>query len=128
MRMFPLYVLSASFMALAPVSHARHAAPRRYIVYIGTYTGAKSKGIYAFRFDSATGRLTPLGLAAETENPSFLVLHPNRRFLYAVNEVDQFAGKKNNGSVSSFAVDKQTGKLRLINQQSTGGASPCHII
>jgi 6-phosphogluconolactonase len=106
------------------------AAPRgsrKFIVYVGTYSGEKSKGIYAFRFDGATGRLTPLGLAAESQDPSFLAIHPNNRFLYAVNEVDEFDGKKNNGGVSAFAIDVRTGKLRLLNQQSTGGGSPCHL-
>ena len=59
-------------------------------MFVGTYTKAPSKGIYAYRFQAATGEVTPLGtagLAAETENPSFLAVHPNQRFLYAVNEV-----------------------------------------
>ena len=112
--------------SLSP-SLAAPPASRKSIVYVGTYAGPKSTGIYAFRFDAATGMLTPLGLAAETQDPSFLAIHPNKRFLYAVNEVDEFAGKKNNGGVSAFAIDAQTGKLRLLNQQSTGGGSPCHL-
>jgi 6-phosphogluconolactonase len=127
-KFFTLWMCFVLFIAITPLSYAKPRVTRRYIVYIGTYTGAKSKGIYAFRFDSTTGRLIPIGLAAETENPSFLVLHPNRKFLYAVNEVDQFAGKKNNGGLSAFSIDQTTGKLRLINQQSTGGGSPCHVI
>jgi 6-phosphogluconolactonase len=118
-----LLVLGAS---LAPALAAPRVS-RKFIVYVGTYAGAKSKGIYAFRFDAATGRLTPLGLAAETQDPSFLAIHPNNKFLYAVNEVDAFGGKKNNGGVSAFVIDAQTGKLRLLNQQGTGGGSPCHL-
>src|SRR5262245_42935012 len=55
-------------------------------VYFGTYTGPKSKGIYLSRLDPASGKLSPPVLAAETEQPSFLALHPNQQFLYAVNE------------------------------------------
>src|SRR4030095_222870 len=91
-------------------SPAAPRAARKVIVYVGTYDGEQSKGIYAFRFDGAPGRLTPLGLAAESRNPSFLAIHPNRRFLYAVNEVDDFAGKKNNGGVSAFEIDPHTGR------------------
>src|SRR5439155_19197926 len=61
-------------------THARYA---RYLVYVGTYTTTKSKGIYAYRFDADSGRLTSLGLVAETVNPSFLAVDPSRRFLYA---------------------------------------------
>ena len=51
------------------------------LVYIGTYTGAKSKGIYLSRFDSVTGQLSSPELAVETKNPSFLAVHPNGRLL-----------------------------------------------
>src|SRR3954464_5284910 len=65
-----------------------------YWVYFGTYTGAKSKGIYRARFDPASGSLSQPELAAETPSPSFLAADPQNRFLYAVNEVDQFRGEK----------------------------------
>ena len=124
-------IKSLMLLMLATSLSPSSAAPRastKFVVYVGTYSGPKSNGIYAFRFNAVTGRLTPLGLAAETPQPSFLAIHPNNRFLYAVNEVDEFAGKKNNGGVSAFAIDAQTSKLRLLNQQSSGGGSPCHLI
>jgi len=97
-------------------------------MYVGTYTeeGSTSKGIYAYRFDSATGQLTSIGLAAQTTNPSFLVVHPNHRFLYAVNEVGNYQGQKS-GDVSAFAIDHTTGKLTLLNDVASGGADPCYI-
>ena len=60
------------------------------LVYFGTYTGEKSKGIYASRLDLASGALTPPALVAETPNPSFLAVHPTGNFLYAANEVREF--------------------------------------
>jgi 6-phosphogluconolactonase len=97
-----------------------------FLVYFGTYTGAKSKGIYVSRFDPATGRLSAPELAAATRNPSFLALHPGGHFLYAVGEVDN-AGGKPAGTVSAFALDRISGKLTLLNQQASGGAGPCHL-
>ena len=88
-----------------------------FLVYVGTYTGPKSKGIYVYRMDPATGAMTSLGVGAETKSPSFLAIHPNRRFLYAVNEIDEFAGKKS-GAVSAFAIDPETGKLTLLDRKS----------
>jgi 6-phosphogluconolactonase len=66
-------------------------------------------------------------LAAETNNPSFLAIHPNHRFLYAVGELGRFQGK-NSGAISSFAIDPQTGELTPLNQQPSGGAGPCHLV
>lgn len=96
------------------------------LVYFGTYTGAKSKGIYVSRFDSATGRLTAPELAVATPSPTFLALHPSRRFLYAVGETTTL-GAKRTGAVSAFSLDAKTGQLTLLNQQSSGGAGPCHV-
>ena len=67
------------------------------------------------------GNSPPLVLAADTPNPSFLAAHPNGKFLYAVNEISHFQRMSNTGSVSAFAIDKATGKLRLLNQQGTLG-------
>ena len=98
------------------------------LFYVGTYTeeGSKSKGIYAFRFDDATGDVTPLGLAAETTNPSFVAASPNGKFLYAVNEVGKYKGP-NSGGVSAFAIDHATGKLTFLNEVASRGADPCYI-
>jgi 6-phosphogluconolactonase len=103
--------------------------PQKYWVYVGTYTGgpADSKGIYRFDLEATTGQLTHRSLAAETKNPSFLAIHPNHRFLYAVGELDKFQGKSS-GAISAFAIDSKTSDLTLLNQQSSGGAGPCHLI
>ena len=96
------------------------------LVYIGTYTGAKSKGIYVSRFDPATGRLTSPELATETPSPSFLAIHPGKRFLYAAGEATNLGGKPV-GAVSAFKLDANTGQLTLLNQAPSGGAGPCHL-
>jgi 6-phosphogluconolactonase len=98
----------------------------RVIAYIGTYTGPKSQGIYAFRVDPQTGAASPLGCVAQTVHPSFLALHPSGKFLYAVSEVSRFADSRG-GAVAAFTVDAATGALMLLNQQSSGGAGPCHL-
>lgn len=95
-------------------------------VYVGTYTGAKSKGIYVMDIDPASGTLTEPKLAAETRSPSFLAIHPNRRFLYAVGEIDTFLGEKT-GSVSAFEIGAGDGMLKALNHQPSGGAGPCHV-
>jgi 6-phosphogluconolactonase len=115
-------------LTVSAVSAAAAEKPGKYLFYVGTYTeeGSKSKGIYAFRFDANTAEITPLGLAAETTNPSFVALHPNGRFLYAVNEVGNYKGP-NSGGVSAFAIDRATGKLTLLNEVASRGADPCYI-
>jgi 6-phosphogluconolactonase len=103
------------------------AFAKDFWVYFGTYTGKSSKGIYTSRLDAATGKLTPPELVAEINSPSFLAVSPNEKFLYAVIEVPKFEGK-NAGAVSAFTIDRATGKLTALNQKSSGGAGPCHLV
>jgi 6-phosphogluconolactonase len=98
-----------------------------YLAYIGTYTTKQeSKGIYAYNFNPATGEFTPIGLVAETKDPSFVAVHPDGKHLYAVNEVGDYNGEKS-GAISSFEIDRKTGKLKFLNQVSTHGAGPCFV-
>jgi len=124
MRIRAFSLILAGLLA-APLSLAAEASGK-CLVYVGTYTGGSSKGIYAWRFDGSTGKAEPLGLAAETPNPSFLALHPNGKFLYAVQETGTFKGEKG-GGLRAFAVDRATGKLSFLNEQPSGGADPCHL-
>jgi 6-phosphogluconolactonase len=96
------------------------------LVYFGTRASAKGKGIYMCRLNTVTGTLTSPEVAVETTDPAFLAIHPNHRFLYAVRESGGFEGTPN-GAVSAFSIDPTTGKLRLLNQQNSGGQGPCHL-
>ena len=114
-----------------------------FFMYFGTYTGFKfvshsatigvgeshSKGIYVSRFHAASGEISEPELAAEIVNPSFLTVHPNHRFLYAVSEDPLSLGPPLDHAsyVSAFAIDPATGKLRLLNTVPTGGTSTCHL-
>ena len=99
----------------------------RWRVYIGTYTSGASEGIYTCELDLATGELTSPRLAGAAVNPSFLALHPSRPLLYAVGEIADFADG-DSGAVSAFAIDPATGQLTALNQQSSKGAGPCHLV
>jgi 6-phosphogluconolactonase len=97
---------------------------REMTLFIGTYTSSTSEGIYTYRMNSATGELTKFS-SIKSENPSFLTLDRSKRFLYAVNEVQQFEGKPS-GAVSAYAIDAK-GKLTFLNQQPSIGPDPCHL-
>jgi len=95
--------------------------------FVGTYsTGADNhgEGIYKFRVNRETGELTDRKLVSKTPNPTWITIAPSKKFLYAINEVTDFAG--GNGSVSAFAIDPG-GDLRLLNTVSSAGAGPAHM-
>ncbi|HXJ06227.1 MAG TPA: lactonase family protein [Candidatus Acidoferrum sp.] len=120
--------LSAPLLLLTRAETAeKPAAKGQYIAYVGTYTSkTASKGIYAYRFDAEKGQLTPIGVAAETADPSFVAVHPSGKYLYAVNEIGNFNGAVS-GAVSAFAIDAKTGALKFLNQVPTRGAGPCYV-
>lgn len=107
------------------------ASSKPTLVYVGTYTQTTSKGIYLFRLQTENLEvpqnvtLAPMGLAAESRNPSFLELDAKRRLLFAVNEIDDFEGQRS-GAVSAFTI-RPDGTLTLLNQQSSKGTGPCHL-
>jgi 6-phosphogluconolactonase len=128
-----LAVAAAVWFAAGSPRFRTWAAPARpagdsskYLVYIGTYTDHGSKGIYLDRFDAATGAVESLGLAAEAAEPSFLAIDRNRKFIYAVNEMEKFDGQPT-GAVSAFSRDAATGKLSLINEVASHGPDPAHV-
>ena len=89
-------------------------------LYVGTYTGQGSEGIYQLDFDTATGALSNQRLLVSTSNPSFLAYSADQKRVYAVNE-----GKQ--GSVSAFQWNDIGDSLRLLNQLSAEGSAPCHL-
>ena len=97
-----------------------------YLMYVGTYTGHGSEGIYAYRFKPENGELSPIGLVAKTDNPSFIAIDSAGRFLYAVNELDSFQNKPV-GAISVFEINRKTGNLKLLQQISSLGAAPAHL-
>ena len=97
------------------------------LVYFGTYTSTNSRGIYLSKFDPATGQLSAPELAAETKNPTFLVVAPGGHFLYAGSEMTDDHGRLT-GAVSAYALENRTGRLTFLNQENSGGnGSPCHL-
>ncbi len=116
---FGLLLAGTAFVTAA----GEPAAPKdKYLVYVGTYTGPQSKGIYVFRFDAKTGEATDPELAAEVGNPSWVATHPNRRFLYAVSEFNN-----DKSALSAFRIDAGSGKLTLLNSVPAGGNSAVHV-
>ncbi|HYT18941.1 MAG TPA: lactonase family protein [Candidatus Polarisedimenticolia bacterium] len=122
-RMFALFLLIAPFVFPVAGRSAEKPAPsQKYLVFVGTYTTkTESKGIYAYGFDSDTGKLTPKGVAAETRDPSWVAVHPSGKFLYVANE----AGKAS--TISAFAIDAKSEKLTLLNQLPALGEDPCYL-
>lgn len=94
-------------------------------LYIGTYSDDQHEGIHLLELDAASGELTKIGGTLGVKNPSFLALHPNGHFLYAVCEVDDFDNGK--GAVAAFAIGPH-GALKALNRQSSGGGGPCHLV
>src|ERR1700761_8058337 len=114
-----LLLLSLHLRAVAQAAAGSAPPTQSYLVYAGTYSLANSKGIYNYRYDPKSGQLTPIGVAAQIANPSFLATDPQHRYLYAVTEMGLEPGAsdyKKNGSISSYSIDRKTGALKFLNK------------
>ena len=115
-------LLTAPFALLGVGGGATPLPAKTYRAYVGTYTAnTKSKGIYEFQFDAASGKMSAVEVAGNTRDASWVVVHPSGKFLYSVNEM----GKAS--TVSAFAIDSKNGKLTLLNQLPSLGEDPCYL-
>src|SRR6476619_4023810 len=126
----PLIVLCAALSLIATIASqlpSARAADKELLAYFGTYTNnGRSKGIYCYKLDLGSGKLTSVGVTEGIKNPSFVAIHPSGKFLYAVSEVSGADGKPG-GAVSAFSLDRKTGALQPLNHQSSEGAGPCFV-
>ncbi|XWW43771.1 lactonase family protein [Fibrella sp. USSR17] len=120
MKCFAFFV---GLLAIGMVSGIQ-AQPRSTTdrLYVGTYSIRGSEGIYAVDFNRTSGVLSIVGTASNKQNPSFLALHPSKKYLYAVNESSASAA-----GASAYKIDKAAGTLTLLSQQATEGSGPCHV-
>ncbi len=98
-----------------------HMEFNKFTGYIGTYTKGDSKGIYSFVLDTEVGEISEVQLAGTIENPTYITISKDQRFLYSVMKENE------KGGVAAFNIDPNTAKLNLINKQSSEGAPPCHV-
>jgi 6-phosphogluconolactonase len=126
------FIKTATSLALGHAASGRvlaqTAANRRVLAYVGSYSsavdgGSNGKGIYRFEMDARTGAFTRQKLVAETPNPSWIVIHPSKKYLYSVNEIVN----QESSSVSAFAIDPTVGDLSPLNIVSSEGRGPAHM-
>lgn len=100
------------------------AGAQKYFLFIGTYTGSGSKGIYVYQFDAATGKASWISNTDSTVvNPSYLAIAPGDSLLYACTETRTV----NAGGISAFRFNRENGTLTFINKQSSGGDNPAYV-
>jgi len=115
------FLLACCVFFIAAAAFAQN--PIQYLL-VGTYTnGGKSEGVYVYRFNPNKNETTLVSVAKGVENPSYLTVSKDQKFVYAVNENQ---GEKG-GEVSAFALDKTKGELKFLNKQQTGGDNPCYV-
>jgi 6-phosphogluconolactonase len=102
------------------------AMDRVFWVYSGNYGKSEPRGIQLLRYDAGKPSLTAVGLAAPTENPNFVVIHPKGGYLYAVTPM-KVGGAAYGGAVEAYAIDGKSGKLTLLNRKASEGANPAHV-
>jgi len=115
--------LLSLFLLLACISCAQQNKinGKEYYLLLGTYTSGKSEGIYVYKFNRETGEYSFVS-SARAENPSFLAVSPNEKFVYAVNE-----NGNDKGSIAAYSFEKKTGQLSFLNKQPSGGDHPCYV-
>lgn len=119
-RLFPISLLAAAMSLLTPTLPADEVT-----VYVSSFAAGEKGGIEALRLSLDDGKLTRLARTGGVENPFFIAISPDRRFLYSVHAV-AFGGEHDE-EVAAYAIDKESGKLTLLNRQSAKGTATCYL-
>lgn len=116
-----LSMLASMTLALS----AQTAEPKELLVFVSSFAPAGEGGIQAFHLNPETGQLTPTQRTSDAENPFFLALSPNGRYLYSIH-AKQFGGSDPE-AVAAYAITDRAGKLKLLNRQSSRGTASCYL-
>ncbi len=96
---------------------------RLLFAYVGSYTSPErnghGNGINVYRVDPRSGALRHVQHLDGLENPSFLALNDEGTRLYSV--------QGDRSEATSYTVDRETGRLTVLNRQPTGGYNPIHL-
>jgi len=115
-----LSVLLFSLLLCTPLSHAAD-----HLLFVSAFASGEKAGIHAFRFVDATGTLTPQHRTTDLQNPFFLAVSPDTRFLYAIDAKN--FGDKVDDAVAAYAIHGSTGELTKLNTQSSRGTASCYL-
>jgi 6-phosphogluconolactonase len=118
------FIVGSAALSVAGRAGLAEAKDGEKLLLVGTQTSGTSKGIYAYSFESATGELKERGLAAEAENPTFLVLGPNGKTVFVANELDHYQG---GGAVSSYVLNRKSARLAKVSEIASLGGGTCHV-
>lgn len=115
MRYLFLTFLTLNFLVVDAQEH--------YLI-VGTYDSPQSEGVYVYTFNSNNGTAKEVS-HIKTSNPSFIAISPNKKYVYAVEEIAPESGK--GGDIAAFSFNAEKGSLTFLNRQLSGGDHPCHV-
>ncbi len=117
--LFPILV---GAMLNNTVQNANADAP---LVFISAFAAGDDGAIHAYQLDTDSGRLSLVQRTTDVENPFFLALSPDRRFLYSIHAI-AFGGEEHE-QVAAYKIDGRSGRLDLLNRQSSLGSASCYL-
>jgi 6-phosphogluconolactonase len=122
------FLEGASALATAAAVTPARAASGDVIAYVGaaTNTARNTGGIYSYYLNQSDGSLTLKSALTSVLSPNYMVIHPNKKYLYAVNSIANFAGTTS-GSVTALSIDEGTGDLKVINVVNAQGGGTTFI-
>ena len=96
------------------------------LVFVSAFKPGDEGAVHAYRLDPETGRLNQIHRSSDVENPFFLAVSPNRKYLYSIHAPGKFGGKEDE-QIAAYEIVEPTGELKLLNRQSARGTAACYL-
>ncbi len=94
-------------------------------LYISTHEGSDGSGIYCAKLNHISGEVTALKKVADLERAGVMTQHARNGWLYSVGVDGEIAN--NQGCIDAYAIQTDSGALKLLNRQQTGAGLPTFI-
>ncbi len=120
------WILLAGMLLASSIYGCVDPGPSKEIIYVGTFEGRDSEGIYVYEFDRKTGELTHIQTVTDRISPNFQTIHPNGQLLYSVSR-EAFTDESESQTIGAYRIDRESGRLELINERPVGGVSPTYV-
>jgi len=95
------------------------------LVFISAFASGDKGALHAYKLDLETGTLKLAQRTTDVQNPFYLAVSPNQKFVYSIH-AKQFGGKEHE-QIAAYQITSAVGELKLLNRQSALGSAACYL-
>ena len=119
---FLVSIVALFLLSIVP----QFARAAELLVFISAFAVGDEGAIHAYQLDLSSGQLKQVHRTTGAQNPFFMAISKDRKYLYAIHAPGEFGGKTDE-QVAAYEIAGRSGELKLLNRQSARGTAACYL-